>query len=127
MWCRDVQGEKNESFKSETYLRCWRVQQLVHRIRISEEIDWCMLEIMSEERNHCGPYLHSATGLVFPGTSSAPPIQITRPRRSLTKERFARNAVARFVSGPSAMYVIDIAECDSMSFKVRSAADRSVV
>jgi len=47
--------------------------------------------------------IHSATGLVFPGTSTAPPIEMILPIRSPTSWLSLRIIKARFVSGPSAI------------------------
>lgn len=79
-------------------------QKLLHCVGICKEID---LEFFVRldwiNMNIC--YLHSATGVVFPGTSKAPPMQTIRPMRSVTSWLSLRIINARFVRGPRAMYV----------------------
>jgi hypothetical protein len=71
-------------------------------------------------------YSHSATGLVFPGTSNAPPMHTTRPIRSLTVVASRRTISARFVRGPIAMYVMLLAGWDRISSSDTSAPGLSV-
>jgi hypothetical protein len=81
-----------------------RNQKLFHGVGICEEIDFEFFVNLDQiNRNTCN--IHSATGLVFPGTSKAPPIQTIRPMRSVTSWLSLRIINARFVRGPRAMYV----------------------
>jgi len=55
----------------------------------------------------CGDeHLHSATGLVLPGTSNAPPMETMRPIFDVIVRESLRMRRARFVKGPKATYVM---------------------
>lgn len=74
-------------------------------VRIGEEIDWSSTRSMPDNVED-KDISHSATGLVFPGTSSAPPMLTTRPIFSPNTEPVCCTACASVVRGPNAMYVM---------------------
>lgn len=75
-------------------------------IWVCEEVDFSRLWLISKIKTQVGrDDKHSDTGLVFPGTSKAPPMHTILPICSLTAPPPSRTAKARFVRGPRAMYV----------------------
>jgi len=70
--------------------------------------------------------VHSATGLVLPGTSIAPPMTTQRPILSRRSGPFTRNACAKLVSGPRAMYVTVLPGLDSIRSRITSTPGLSV-
>jgi len=70
--------------------------------------------------------IHSAKGVVFPGTSKAPPMQTIRPTRSVTSLLSLRIINAKLVRGPNARYVTLLAGLDRRISRATSTPDRSV-
>jgi hypothetical protein len=70
--------------------------------------------------------IHSATAVTFPGTSSAPPMETTRPNLSRTRGPFRLSSCAKFVNGPKAMYVMALEGCSAIKRRESEAALSSV-
>lgn len=65
-------------------------------------------------------------GLVFPGTSRAPPMETIRPMRSVTSLLSLRIIKAKLVRGPNTMYVTLLGGFDRRISRATSTPDRSV-
>lgn len=110
----------------ETLIWFGRGEHVINGMRIREKINWGMSSAFNQTNRREGTR-HSATGVEFPGTSKAPPIQTTLPSRSLTRTRSFFNINDRLVNGPKAMYVMDLSGSERIRSSETSVADREEI
>lgn len=101
-----IKRMKNKSVEGNSERWVGWQEELFDCVRIGEEIDYSRETWIKSSQREITMGVHSATGLVLPGTSRAPPIHTTRPILSFNVLGSKRAVCASVVSGPRMMYVI---------------------